>query len=747
MRRLGVFLLAAAILQSTPLARATIFGNIRGILHDPQHRPIAGGQVKLQSATSEWARTAQTDQDGVFQFDAVPVGEYLITVTHPGFQEVSLRVVVQSGSSPVLHFPMNIAAMSQRVEVKAAEETIDTESSTTQTLISRSAIEQTPGANRTNSLAMITDYVPGAYMVHDQLHVRGGHQVSWLVDGVPVPNTSIASNIGPQFDPKDVDYLEIQRGGFSADYGDRTYGVFNVVPRTGFERDNDAEILVSYGGFNQTNDQISFGGHTPRFAYYTSLNGNRSDYGLQTPVEPIIHDMGNGFGGFGSLMFNATPNDQLRLVTSLRRDFYQVPNTPEQHSPCPAVLPLNATCNIRDTNRESDAFANFSWVHTLSPGAVVTVSPFFHYNSAFLDGGRNDQPTTTQDDRSSNYAGLQSSFALVKGKNSLRAGLYVYGQHDNSFFSVTPSPVPVGSERDNLWGNLQAIFIEDQFKATSWLTLNGGVRLTHFQGSVNENPADPRAGVAIRVPKLNWTLRGFYGRTYQAPPLDTISGPLLGQQGFDFLPLHGERDEQWELGLAIPFHGWVLDTGYFHTVAHNFLDHDVLGNSNIFLPLTIQYARIRGWETTIRSPELFQRARIHLAYSHQHAQGAGPVTGGLTDFTPPPSGYFYLDHDQRNTLSTGYDVQLPARAWTTGNLNFGSGFLNGDGFTPLTYLPAHTTFDLALGKSFGERLSFTFTAVNITNTRYLLDTSNTFGGTHFNEPRQFIGQIRWRFHY
>ena len=46
---------------------------------------------------------------------------------------------------------------------------------------------------------MITDYTPGAYVVHDQLHIRGGHQVSWLLDGVPVPNTNIASNVGPQF--------------------------------------------------------------------------------------------------------------------------------------------------------------------------------------------------------------------------------------------------------------------------------------------------------------------------------------------------------------------------------------------------------------------------------------------------------------------------------------------------------------------------------------------------------------------
>src|SRR2546426_11500295 len=139
------------------------------------------------------------------------------------------------------------------------------------------------------------------YMVHDQLHIRGGHRVSWLVDGVPVPNTNIAGNGGPQFDPKDIETIEIQRGGYSAEYGDRTYGVFNVVTRSGFDRDRQAELMVSYGSFNETNDQLSFGDHTRRFAYYASLNGNRTDLGLQTPAREVIPDLGSGFGGVNSL--------------------------------------------------------------------------------------------------------------------------------------------------------------------------------------------------------------------------------------------------------------------------------------------------------------------------------------------------------------------------------------------------------------------------------------------------------------
>ena len=138
------------------------------------------------------------------------------------------------------------------------------------------------------------------------LHMRGGHQVDWLIDGVPVPNTNIATNLGPQIDPKDIDYLEVQRGSYDAEYGDRTYGIFNIVPRTGFERDNEAELVTSFGNWYQTNDQLNFGGHTERFAYYASVNGNRSDYGLQPPIGQVVHDAENGYGGFASLIFNAS---------------------------------------------------------------------------------------------------------------------------------------------------------------------------------------------------------------------------------------------------------------------------------------------------------------------------------------------------------------------------------------------------------------------------------------------------------
>jgi TonB dependent receptor/Carboxypeptidase regulatory-like domain/TonB-dependent Receptor Plug Domain len=727
------------ILFIAATARASVFGDVKGVALDPQQRPIAAAKVTLLSSSSAFSQTTQTDGAGEFLFRAVPIGEYTLAIESSGFSKSSLALIVLSDRTTVLRAQMKIAPVSQQVVIKTTPGRVDSESAAPVTLISRKQIAQTPGASRTNSLALITDYVPGAVVTHNQLHIRGGHQVTWLVDGVPVPNTNIADTVGPQFDPKDVDYLEVQRGGYSAEYGDRTYAMFNIVPRSGFERDREAELLVSYGNFNQTNDQLSFADHTRRFAYYASVNANRSDYGLETPVRQVLHDQSNGLGGFASFLFNADAKDQFRLVTAVRRDFYQVPNDRDAQD-----------AGIRDIERERDAFVNFSWVRTLNNKVLLTVSPFYHYNRAAFIGGPNDTPVSARDERSSQYAGAQIVLSAVTKQHNAKAGFYGFRQRDSALFSLhgidgNGNPVSL-QQRENPHGSLAVFFVEDQYKPWSWLTLIGGVRFTSFHGRLTETAASPRAGAALRIPRVSLVLHGFYGRFYQAPPLSTISGPLLEfalAQGFDFAPLHGERDEEYQFGATLPLKGWDIDAGYFHTAARNFFDHDALGNSNIFFPLTIERARVRAFELTARSPQLFRRGQFYLAYSHQLAQGQGAVTGGLTDFSPPAD-LFFLDHDQRNTLSTGITINMPLRSYVSGNVRYGSGFLNGDG---PNHLPAHTTFDLSAGKAFGEYWQVALQAVNITNRRFLLDSANTFGGTHFAEPRQIYIELRYRFHY
>ncbi len=725
-----VFSLALTALVSG-IAYAGIFSSITGLIHDPQHRPIQGAMVTVQAETSAAPQTTISDSSGEFRFDNLPLGTYTIKVEAEGFIPQSQSLTLASGADARLHFPMAVAGSKESVQVSDTAESVNPSSSTTTSIVTRQQIDEAPGATQTNSLAMITDYVPGAYMVHDQLHIRGGHQVSWLLDGVPVPNTSIASNVGPQFDPKDIDNIEVQRGGYSAEYGDRTYGVFNVVTRSGFERNRQAELVASYGSFNNTNDQFSFGDHTERFAYYGSLTGYRTDLGLETPAPQVINDQSAGLSGFTSLIFNKDANNQLRLIASARGDHYQVPVDP-------AALPT-----LHDVENERDDFVNVTWLHTMGTGITLTVSPFYHFNRAHYEGSPLDQ-IQSEYDRGSNYAGGVSTIGVARGVHNFHAGVQVFAERDNQLYAVATNPSggpeTVSPSRTIPWANVEAAFLEEQFKATNWLTLNAGLRVTHYGGPVSENAADPRAGAAIQIPHLHWVLRGFYGRYYQAPPLVTVDNSVLSTF---FAPLHGERDEQHEFGLAIPYRGWSFDVSNFRTGAHNFFDHDVLGDSNVFFPLTLQHAHIRGWEATAKSPLIKARGQFHAAYSHQYAEWSGIVTGGLIGGNSCPA-LCFLDHDQRDTLSAGFSVTLPWKSSADTNVNYGSGFLNADG---PAHLPQHTTFDLGLAKSFGEKFSLRLTGLNLSNNHYMLDNSNTFGGTHFVNPREISAQLRYSFHY
>jgi len=416
---------------------ASIFGMVRGIVHDAQHRPIPDITVVLKAENSDYTKTTQSNTEGEFHFDAVPLGQYVLTINKDGFAPQEQRITVLSGTAPILHLELQLATQSQSVTVTSGVLPSQTESITPTTLITREDIAETPGASRTNSLALITDYVPGSYLTHDQLHIRGGHQVSWLIDGVPIPNTNIASNLGPQIDPKDTDFIEAQRGSYAADYGDRTYGIFNVAPRTGFERNNQAELVLGAGNFYQSDDQINFGGHNNRFAYYASLNGNRTNLGLQTPTSAVIHDAANGFGGFTSLIYNADSQNQFRFVAQVRRDYYQVPFDPND----PNILPGTTQ---QDFNHEQDEFATFSWVHTFNPGLLLTISPFFHSNSANYRSSAVDIPSSATEDRSSKYEGGQATIAWIKDKNNLRVGAYGFAQQDTQIFALTyHCPVPV----------------------------------------------------------------------------------------------------------------------------------------------------------------------------------------------------------------------------------------------------------------------------------------------------------------
>jgi hypothetical protein len=763
-RLFAIVLLALSSLSG----RATVFATIHGVVHDAQHHPIPNAQVTISAAGSAFSLHATTEATGTFDIARVPIGVYRLSITATGFAEFAQPLTVTSDSNPVLHIPLSVAGAEESVEVRAAgNSTAEMEATSPATLVTRADIDDTPGATRTLGMQMITDFVPGSYMSHNMLHIRGGHQTSWLIDGVSIPNTKIASNVGPQIDPKDIDEVETQRGGYQANVGDRTYGIFNVLPRNGFERNHEGELLVSAGNLYSGEAQLSLGDHTSRTAWYVSGTGSRANYGLETPIPEIRHDSTNSESVFASLLRNQTARDQLRLDAQFRNDFFQIPYDPDPNDWEQSSNYYNSY-GLRDTQRERDSFAIFNWVRTLSPKATFELAPFYHFNEASYDSPATDFPVATTWHQASNYAGAQADLHATIGPNDFTGGLYSFYQRENDLFglrindqSFSDATVPNTTAKQN--AGIAEFHFSDQLKIARYLSLYGGMRISSYHAGLTENAAYPRVGATLEIPHLHWVFRGYYGHYFQPAPVQTVSSALLnyvhsqsGQNAFE--PIPSERDEEHQFGVTIPWRGWTVDVTNSRNRVNNFLDHANVGESNIYFPIAVDGALIRAWELAIRSPRLAHFGQFHLAYSNQIAEQRGSITGGFTCSNPGDEAcgdgpdYTPVDHDQRHTLNTGFTAKLPARSWFASNVYYGSGFANGLAGADVgpysgPYLPAHTTFDSSFGHTFGERLSFTLSAVNVTNHRILQDNSITVGGFHYNDPRMISAQVRYRFHF
>jgi hypothetical protein len=142
---------AVGVLLTAPAAFASIFGSVHGVIHDPQHRPVPDAMVMIRAKSSDWSASTNSDASGNFNFNAVPLGEYTVTVAALGFEQTQQDVVVMSGTQPVLHFALNVAGTKETVNVSATPESVPTDSATPLTLVNRLDVARTPGTYRSAS--------------------------------------------------------------------------------------------------------------------------------------------------------------------------------------------------------------------------------------------------------------------------------------------------------------------------------------------------------------------------------------------------------------------------------------------------------------------------------------------------------------------------------------------------------------------------------------------------------------------
>ena len=100
----SVWVFVSIFLVIFPLtSHATVVGSIRGIVHDPDHRPMQGASVVVKSTTSGYSQTTLTSAEGAFEVTSIPVGRTKsrsrAMVSPPRHRKLSLDQVVARSST------------------------------------------------------------------------------------------------------------------------------------------------------------------------------------------------------------------------------------------------------------------------------------------------------------------------------------------------------------------------------------------------------------------------------------------------------------------------------------------------------------------------------------------------------------------------------------------------------------------------------------------------------------------------
>ena len=81
-----LILVATCLALCIPSFGQVVKGSISGTVTDPQGAVVSGAQVKATNTATGAPLTTTTDGSGLFHFNLIPIGNYKVEVSAPGFK-------------------------------------------------------------------------------------------------------------------------------------------------------------------------------------------------------------------------------------------------------------------------------------------------------------------------------------------------------------------------------------------------------------------------------------------------------------------------------------------------------------------------------------------------------------------------------------------------------------------------------------------------------------------------------------
>jgi len=284
------FLLACGVLFAATV-HAQYRASIQGVVTDPDGAAVTGVTVTLTNLETNQKLTATTDQNGIYNFNALPPSRYSLTVEKTGFKKkVLVDVGVIAEQANAVNIQLEIGEVTQSVTVNGdSTPLIDTETSNLSGTVKADEIQKLPSFGR--DPFQLLQLAPGAF--GDGAQGAGGGTQN-------LPSTTIGGTGGTDGVFKIENGGQITAGG--ARTGENNYTIDGVnttsatwggtsvitpnedsIKEVKILTDNyDAENgryrgaqvqIISQNGTNQYHGSLFFKAHRPGLDARTKYNG------------------------------------------------------------------------------------------------------------------------------------------------------------------------------------------------------------------------------------------------------------------------------------------------------------------------------------------------------------------------------------------------------------------------------------------------------------------------------------------
>src|SRR5437763_1994276 len=229
---------------STAIAQ-TSRGTLSGTVTDTSGAVVTNATVTIKQTTTGVTRQSTTNAAGFYRFDAVDLGQYIMSVQAAGFgQEDKTGIEVQAARTSNVNFSLKIGAAKEVVTVEASgyEVALQTSEQVRGANFSTVPIENLPLAGL-DSLTL-TQLAPGVTLANsNSINQNGTLNFSvngqrprgnnFMIDGVENNDISVT---GPAFTITNTDAVQevsIQTSNFTSEFGRAGGAVFNQVTKSG----------------------------------------------------------------------------------------------------------------------------------------------------------------------------------------------------------------------------------------------------------------------------------------------------------------------------------------------------------------------------------------------------------------------------------------------------------------------------------------------------------------------------------